>query len=153
MIQKYLLLVALSTFLFSCNGGSQPEKDSVVRPAIKEIKGIWNLKFRDCAKINPGGISEAQPPEALFNTIVVEDSTISFYRYPYEFIFSYTYQRNRDKLMLKDFPHPYTFQIKDSMLIVTETQQKGDCLTQIEKYGRSRGNRNQDTVHPPLLET
>ena len=35
---------------------------------------------------------------------------------------------------------------------VTEKLKEGDCLERVEKFGRSPGNYNQDTVNPRLLE-
>lgn len=151
MLQKYFLSLALFALLFSCNGQDQRENDSSGQSPTA-IKGIWNMKLSDCTTINPKGISEAPIPRELFNTIVIDDSTISFFDYPYEFVFSYTYQRSADELQLKGLSDSYEFQLKDSMLFVTETQKEGDCLQHLEKYGRSRGNLHQDTVNPRLLE-
>jgi hypothetical protein len=148
-----LLLFVFSAFLFSCNEGKPTENSSVIKQTPANINGIWNLKLRDCAKINPDGISEAPVPEERFNTIWVDDSTISFFRYPYEFVGRYSYKRKGDQLELNDFSDPVTFEIKDSLLYVTENLKKGDCLQYINQYSRSSGNHNQDTVNENLLQT
>lgn len=148
-----LLLFVFSAFLFSCNEGKPTENSSVIKQTPANINGIWNLKLRDCAKINPKGVSEAPAPEERFNTIWVDDSTIYFFRYPYELTGSYSYKRNGDQLELNDFSDPFTFELKDSFLYVTENLKQGDCLQYINQYSRSSGNHNQDTVNENLLQT
>lgn len=147
-----LILVALSAVLFSCHAEKTTENTSGVPSTPANIQGIWNLKSRDCAQINPKGISEAPVPDEKFNTIWIDDSTISFFRYPYEFIGTYSYKRKGDQLQLNDFSDPVTFEIKDSLLYITENLKKGDCLQYTNQYSRSRGNLHQDTVNEKRID-
>jgi hypothetical protein len=153
MSQKYLLFLGLSAILLSCHGERPTENTSRARQTPEDIQGIWNLKSRDCAKENPEGVSEAPIPGEKFNTIEADDSTLSFYRYPYEYLFSYKYKRKANELFLDGFSDSYQFQLHDSSLFVTEKWKEGDCLERVEKFGRSPGNYNQDTVNPRLLES
>lgn len=144
-------LFFISTLLFSCSSHSEKNKEEKSIP--KNIKGVWNLKSREPGKVNPEGVSEDTDPEELFNTIEINNSTISFYRYPFDLIFTYHYQQDGNQLNVNGLVENYQLQFKDSSLLISETHDNWNFLTYLQKYERSRGNYNQDTVNLELLRT
>ena len=79
-----ILLLLVVLFLCSCN-----EKPKV------NIQGTWSLASRNFTDIDSTSTVEYLPEEFFgapyFNTVLIEDSTISFFRYPVQFLFTYKY--------------------------------------------------------------
>lgn len=149
MSQKFFFLL-LVTLLFSCVSPSKHSED-VASHTPKNIKGVWNLKSREPMEVNPDGINEDADPEELFNTLEINDSTISFYRYPFEHLFTYPYTRNGNEILVKGLFKNYRLELEDTWLLITEKYTNGNYLRYNHHYNRSRGNYNQDTVEMNLL--
>jgi hypothetical protein len=126
-----IFLLILVLFFYSCKE----------KPPIK-IQGVWTLESRNFTDIDPTSAVEYLPEEIFgapyFNTLLIKDSTISFFRYPLQFLFTCKYKHAPNQLSViqieSDFFDSYQIKLNDSLLVFTEKVNSSEWSEIIESY-------------------
>lgn len=162
---KLLFCLFLSILLLSCSSHSQNEKVANQEPE-KDITGVWTHRY-SAWNNGPEHIPNEWPfPDPPFDTFFVTDSTIDFFNYPYEFLYSYKYQRKGNKLTILNSNNNeltnFRIQLDDTLLHfsykITYHNNGNDWIEFIEKYTRDSVDLSvlallkKDTINYKLLE-
>jgi hypothetical protein len=162
---NHLLYILFSLLLLSCSFAHSEKAKTENKEPKKNITGIWVHKY---SKFNTGpeyAADERPFPEPPFNTFLVKDSTIDFFNYPYEFLYSFNYKRNGNKITILNDKHNflknYHFLLVDSLIHFSNKtifhENEKDWLELIEKYERDSVDFStlqvlkKDTIHYKLL--
>lgn len=143
LIMKYLRILCLSFSVFSCSALVKTDTEQT------NIKGVWTLKYSSFDTGPKYASSEEPLPEPPFNTLLVTDSTISFFYYPLTFLYTCSYTRSSDKILLVHpkniLPDAREIRLEDSLMTFTnQTGQGDDWLRLTDKFVR-------DSVDPGIL--